>query len=86
MINPLLNSQIPGLPWPDIEIMEIFQFEEAAQRDPELEQPNEIFKFRDPEPEQLNEMFEFEEAAQIDPEPEQQETRYSNSEILNQSS
>ena len=38
---------------------------------PEPEQPNEIFKFRDPKPEQLNKMFEVEEAARIDPEQEQ---------------
>ena len=41
------------------------------QRDPELEQLNEIFKFKeaaqiDPDQEQLNEIFEVEEAAQID--------------------
>ena len=38
-------------------LRDIFESEEAAQRDPE--------------PEQLNEIFEVEEAAQIDPEPEQ---------------
>ena len=54
----------------------MFESEEAAQRDPELEQLNEISQVEeaaqiDPDPEQLNEIFKAEEAAQIDPEPEQ---------------
>ena len=79
-ISPSESSN-PRTPSPDIELdvnsslrkllNEIFEYEKAAQMNPEPEQPNEIFKFRDPKPEQLNKMFEVEEAARIDPEQEQ---------------
>ena len=50
---------------------DLFESEEAAQRDPEPEQLNKIFEVeetaqRDLEPKQLNEIFELGEAAQRD--------------------
>ncbi len=65
------ESSNPRTISPNIELEDIFKFEDAAHWDPDPKQLNEIFEFRDPEPEQLNKMFEFEEAAQIDSDQEQ---------------
>ena len=43
------------------QLNDMFETEEATQRHPDLEHLNEIFEFRDPEPEQQNEMSEFKE-------------------------
>jgi hypothetical protein len=67
------NSRTPS---PDIELVEIFEFEEAARRDPEPKQLNEIIEVEEaaqivPESEQLYKTFGFEEAVRRDPDSEQ---------------
>ena len=49
------GSSNPRTPSPDIALEDILEFEAAAQRNHTPEPCNEVFKFRVPEPEQLNE-------------------------------
>ena len=70
MKNDISSSESSNLrtPSPDIELEDIFEFEEAAQRDPD--------------PEELNKISEVEGAAQIVPEQEQLNIRFSEREPL----
>ena len=54
--------------WKRQQLNKMFEFEEAAQIDPDQEQMNKVFKFRDPKPKQLNEISEVEGASPIVPE------------------
>ena len=54
--------------WKRQQLNKMFEFEEAALIDPDQEQMNKVFKFRDPKPKQLNEISEVKGASQIVPE------------------